>query len=132
MLASRELQFVKSQRVAHLATADASGRPHVVPVCPVVEGVKIYIASETKAKKIRNLRKNSNVTFVFDEYHDSWRGLKGVMIQGRAKVVDAKTFKRMRTKLYKKYPKYESDAALEYGESSIIEVIAKKKLAWGF
>jgi len=46
--------------------------------------------------------------------------------------IDRKTFTRVRSKLYKKYPKYESDAALEFGESSVIEITPQEKVAWGF
>src|SRR5690349_8740766 len=113
---TRELSLIRKARVARVATVDSKGMPHVVPVCPVLAGPKVYFASETTAQKIRNIRRKPSIAMVFDEYHDSWRGLKGVMIQGRAKIVDSKTFNRIRAMLYKKYPHYESDAALEFGE----------------
>ena len=129
---SRELSFIKKMGVARVATADAEGMPHVVPVCPLVEGSRIYFASESSARKIQNIKANPEIAIVFDEYHDSWRGLKGVMIRGQAKLVDRKMFAHVRSKLYKKYPKYESDAALEFGESSVIEITPEGKVAWGF
>ena len=123
---------MKRLGVARVATVNDEGKPHVVPVCPLVENSKLYFASETGAKKIRNIKANHEIAIVFDEYRDSWRGLKGVMIRGRARLVDQKTFNHVRSKLYKKYPRYESDAALEFGESSIIEIVSKQKLSWGF
>src|SRR5262249_40855377 len=105
---------------------------HVVPVCPLVEGSRLYFASESNAKKIQNIKSNPEIAIVFDDYRDSWRGLKGVMIRGRAKMVDRKTFNRVRSRLYKKYPKYESDAVLEFGESSVVEIMPRQKVAWGF
>src|SRR5262245_2031745 len=111
---NRELSFMKKMGVARVATVDAEGVPHVVAVCPLVEDSRLYFASESGAKKVRNIKANPEIAMVFDEYHDSWRGLKGVMIRGRARLVDQKTFSRVRSKLYKKYPKYESDAALEF------------------
>ena len=129
---NRELSFMRKMGVARIATSDAECAPHAVPVCPLVEGSRLYFASETNAKKVRNIKANPQIVIVFDEYHDSWRGLKGVMIRGRARIVDRKTFIRVRSKLYKKYPKYESDAALEFGESCVVEIIPKEKVAWGF
>ena len=41
MLPDRELAFVNSRRVGHLATADAGGTPHVVPVCYAIEGAAL-------------------------------------------------------------------------------------------
>lgn len=38
-------QFVISQRVGHLATGDASGEPHVTPVCYVLDGANLCYPS---------------------------------------------------------------------------------------
>src|SRR3954471_15283198 len=127
---TKELTFIRKAKVARVATVDNKGVPHVVPVCPVLSGPKVYFASETKAKKIQNIKQKPAIAMIFDEYHDSWRGLKGVMIQGRPKIVDRKTFNRIRTMLYRKYPQYKSAAALEYGESSIIEITIQHKFGW--
>ena len=75
MLSAEELRFIESQRVAHLATADASGRPHVVPVCFAYLDGRIYIAIDEKPKRslrlkrLRNIEKNpySISTWMRDE-----------------------------------------------------------------
>src|SRR4051812_958001 len=103
-IAAKHLSLMKKAKVARVATVDPDGMPHVVAVCPILDGTKIYFASETSAKKVRNIRKNPVIAMVFDEYHDSWRGLKGVMIQGKPKIVGRKTFERVRAKLYRKFP----------------------------
>ena len=130
-ISNAESSFIKMLGVARVATVSAEGVPHVVPVCPLLDGSRIYFASESGAKKMHNIEANPEIAIVFDQYRESWRGLKGIMIEGHAKLVDRKTFNRVRSKLYKKYPRYESDAALEFGESSIIEVVPKKKFSWG-
>ena len=48
----------------------------------------------------------------------------------RRLVVEAE-FKKMRRRLYAKYPKYSSEAALELEDSVIIELIPEKKFSWG-
>lgn len=48
-------------RVARLATADAAGRPHLVPVAFAVEGDTIYSAVDGKPKRTRELRRLANV-----------------------------------------------------------------------
>ena len=50
-LSPDELSFVQAQRVARLATVDASGQPHVVPVCFVHLAGCIYIAIDEKPKQ---------------------------------------------------------------------------------
>jgi len=131
-LTKTESDFVQSQGVARLATIGADGAPHNVPVCPVLDRGKVYIGTETEAKKVKNIRSNPQVTIVFDQYRDSWNGLRGVMLQCTARIVEQKEFKNIRQKLYDKYPKYESQSALEPGESVIVELLPEKKFSWGF
>ena len=38
MLTEVERRFLDAQRVARLATADAGGRPHVIPICYAADG----------------------------------------------------------------------------------------------
>ena len=133
MKLSKQLQdFVKGQGVGRLATAGGDNAPHNVPVCPVWVNGNVYIASEKDAKKVKNIQANPNATITFDVYRDSWNGLRGVMLQGTAHVVDEKLFKRIRTKLYEKYPKYKSQSPVEPEDSVIIELVPEKKFSWGF
>ena len=48
---ARTRQFLERQRLAHLATADAGGEPHVIPVCFALAGDSVYIAIDEKPKK---------------------------------------------------------------------------------
>lgn len=48
-------------RVARLATADAAGRPHLVPIAFAVAGDTIYSAVDAKPKRSRALRRLANV-----------------------------------------------------------------------
>ena len=131
-LTKKETDFVKSQGVARLATVSAEGIPHNVPVCPLFDRGKVYVATESGAKKVRNIDSNRQTAIVFDEYRNSWKDLRGVMLQCTARVVDEGQFKKIRQKLYKKYPKYKSQAALEPGESLIVELNPENKFSWGF
>lgn len=48
-------------RVARLATADAAGSPHIVPIAFAVEGDTIYSAVDAKPKRTKALRRLANV-----------------------------------------------------------------------
>ena len=50
------LQYIASQRVARLATADAQGRPHVVPVCFAFDSERFYIPLDSKPKSVAPTR----------------------------------------------------------------------------
>ena len=99
--------FLAAQRVVRVATADRRGAPHVVPVCVVVAEGRIYFASGTDARKVRNLSENPQVTVVGDDYTEAWDGLRGVMVTGTARLVPrGPRFRRARRLLYAKYPQY--------------------------
>jgi nitroimidazol reductase NimA-like FMN-containing flavoprotein (pyridoxamine 5'-phosphate oxidase superfamily) len=131
-LTKTEADFIKSQGVARLATVSDDGMAHNVPICPVLDRGHIYVASEKNAIKVKHIHANPKAAIVFDMYRDSWRGLRGVMLQCSARLVDQKQFKKIRRKLYAKYPKYPTDAAIEPEDSVIIELIPEKKFSWGF
>ena len=124
--------FVARERVCRVATSSAQGQPHLVPVCHVVAGGKVYIGSANDGAKVRNLRANARITVTVDLYSDHWGSLKGVMIQGRGKLIErGPGFQRARKKLYAKYAQYAKEAAIAPSDSVIIEVTPKHVYAWG-
>ncbi len=69
-------------RVARLATADAEGVPHVVPVVFAVEGDTVVVAVDhkpkrtTALKRLANVRANPRVALLADHYaDDDWDAL---------------------------------------------------------
>ena len=125
--------FLSLQRVAHVATADAHGIPHVVPVCLVVEAGRLYFASGKTGRKIENLRTNPEVAVSADDYTEAWGGLRGVVVQGPARVhARTRTFRRIRRRLYAKYPQYVTEATLGDADSVVVEITPRRVYAWGF
>jgi coenzyme F420-0:L-glutamate ligase / coenzyme F420-1:gamma-L-glutamate ligase len=131
-LSRKAARLVELERVARVATVSASGTPHVVPVCHVLTGGKLYFGSGRRGAKVRNLRANPRVTVTVDLYSDAWDALKGVMVQGTATIVEkGPRFRRLRARLYRKYPQYPADAALGESDSVIVEVTPTHVFAWG-
>jgi nitroimidazol reductase NimA-like FMN-containing flavoprotein (pyridoxamine 5'-phosphate oxidase superfamily) len=130
-LTAKEKDFVQCLRVARVATVSPDGVPHNVPVCPIFEKNKIYFGTERGARKVRNIEANPNVTIVFDEYTDAWEYLRGVMFQGKARIVNAKEFRELRKKIYDKYSQYQRAAPLGDRDSVIVEVTPERKFSWG-
>jgi nitroimidazol reductase NimA-like FMN-containing flavoprotein (pyridoxamine 5'-phosphate oxidase superfamily) len=124
-------KLVEWERVCRVATASPAGVPHVVPVCHVLDDGKLYFASETGARKIRNVRQNPHVTVTVDLYSDDWANLKGVMIQGSATIVAKARFRKIRRLLYEKYPQYPDMSAIGERDSVIVEVTPRHAFAWG-
>jgi PPOX class probable F420-dependent enzyme len=122
-LTSGEREIVRWARVARLATVDADGRPHVVPISPVLDGEVLLFATDEESVKVRNLRRNPHVALVFDDYLEDWGRLRAVMVRGTARVLDhGPEWERVRDLLYAKYVQYVPVAPIEPGRSVIVEV----------
>ena len=135
MFSADQVRFTESQRVAHLATADANGRPHVVPVCFAYLNRRIYIAIDEKPKRslrlkrLRNIEENPRVALVLDRYDEDWSRLAWVLVQGTAAVLDrGPEHGRALTALREKYPQY-LEMALE--GRPVISVTAERVSSWG-
>lgn len=131
-LRGKVLAFIRSQRVARLASVGADATPHNVPICPVILSSKIYFASERDARKIRNIQRNPRVALAFDHYSEEWKQLAGAMIVGTGVIsTQGATFRRARQALYRKYRQYARVAPIAEGESVIVCVTPTKSFSWG-
>jgi len=85
---------VSESRVARLATIDADGRPHLVPIVFVLAGETLYTAVDAKPKRSRALRRIENarsrpeVTVLVDRYDEDWSLLWWIRLRGQARVLD--------------------------------------------
>ncbi len=81
-------------RVARLATADASGLPHLVPIVFALDGETVYSAVDAKPKRttalrrLANVRENPRVAILADHYEEDWSKLWWVRADGHGRVLD--------------------------------------------
>jgi PPOX class probable F420-dependent enzyme len=81
--------------VARLATVDAVGRPHLVPVCFAFDGKRLVSAVDAKPKRTARLRRLDNIAanpaveVLVDHYEDDWSALWWVRLTGQARVLAA-------------------------------------------
>src|ERR671939_134241 len=73
--------FLARQRVGHLATADAAGQPHVIPVCYALVGRAVYSVLDLKPKQ--------RAALVVDVYAEDWSRLGYVLLRGTARLVES-------------------------------------------
>src|SRR4029450_1078772 len=73
-----QARMIEWERVARVATA-GGGMPHLVPVCHVLAGGKIYFGSGKRGRKVRNVRANPRLALTGDGYSVDWRRLTGGM-----------------------------------------------------
>ena len=95
MLNETQRRFVETRRVGHLATADATGAPYLVPVCFGLAGQTIYITIDEKPKRqgrpmkrVRNILENPRAAFIVDRYDEDWTRLGWVMLRGPAEILE--------------------------------------------
>jgi PPOX class probable F420-dependent enzyme len=82
------LEFLASgARVLQVATIGRDGSPHLAPMWFVIDDGKVVFRSFTKSQKIVNLRRDPRIT-VLVESGETYDSLRGVMIRGRATLID--------------------------------------------
>jgi PPOX class probable F420-dependent enzyme len=94
MEAEEMRERVRDARVARLATVGGDGRPHLVPICFVLEGDVLYSAVDEKPKRsqrlkrLENIRSHPEVTVLVDHYEEDWTRLWWVRLDGTASVLE--------------------------------------------
>ncbi|MEU1824635.1 TIGR03668 family PPOX class F420-dependent oxidoreductase [Streptomyces abikoensis] len=99
--------------VARLATAGASGAPHLVPVTFALDGDTLYFAIDHKPKstqnlrRLRNIKENPQVSALVDHYADDWHALWWARADGHARIrTDPEHRETAIALLQAKYPQY--------------------------
>jgi PPOX class probable F420-dependent enzyme len=119
--ASEARERFAAGRVARLATADAAGRPHVVPIVFVVDGDHVYSAVDAKPKRttalrrLANVRENPAVSVLVDHYDDAdWSALWWVRADGCGRVLEPDEAEALRavSLLSARYPQQRATGAV--------------------
>ena len=102
-------------RVARLATTDADGSPHLVPVVFALVGETVWTAVDAKPKtttalrRLDNVRAHPAVSLLVDHYADDWATLWWVRADGVATVLDVDEGRAGLDALTAKYPQYQDN-----------------------
>jgi PPOX class probable F420-dependent enzyme len=138
MLTDQQRRFLEAGRVARLATADARGRPHVVPVCYALIESTVYFTIDEKPKRrpgarlkrLSNLRANPFAALVVDRYDEDWSRLGWVMVQGRADVLEAGLEHDLaQARLRARYPQL---ATMRIEGLPVVAVRVEHAASWGW
>jgi len=126
-LTKKEEGFLGKNEIGRLATVSPVGMPHVVPVSYIYHGGKLLVATDYETKKYRNLSVNNRVAFVVDVYRPN----RGILIQGRATIVEAgPEFAETYALFYKRFSWVRADPWKE-GEAPFISIEPTNKVSWG-
>ena len=131
--------FLDSARRAHLATASADGRPHVVPVCfALLDDATVVFAIDEKPKprgralrRLRNLSENDRFSLLVDRWDEDWSRLAFLMIEGRGALSeDAARSAAAIDALRARYPQYVR-MGLIVGRHPVVELAIERVHRWG-
>ncbi len=94
LAADEARQRFAGEWVAHMATVDLDGRPHVVVHTFAAEGDWVFHAVDHKPKRtaelqrLANIRAHSDVSVLVDHYSDEWERLWWVRADGVAHIFE--------------------------------------------
>lgn len=136
VLTPSQAALLSAAPVGRLATADAAGRPHVIPVCFACDGRRIYSALDAKPKRgqladlrrVRNIRANPQASLVIDHYEADWSKLWYLLVSGTAELIDAGDEHSTALALLRaKYPQYR---AMALDDNPIIRITPQRAVGW--
>ena len=140
-LTERQRRFLDAGRVGHLATADRSGAPHLIPVCYAVDDQTesrptLYITIDEKPKRrdiplkrVRNILENPQAAFIVDRWDEDWTRLGWVMLRGLAEILAAgPEHDRAQALLRVRYPQYR---AMDLADLPVIALRIARAASWG-
>ena len=136
LLSIEQIVFLEAQRVGHLGTVDATGQPHVVPVCFAwLDGVlftpideKPKTADPLALRRVRNLQANPAVCLTVDHYEEDWRHLAWLQVRGHAEIVaEPATHLASIAALRARYPHYR---AMDLESRPMIRITPERVVEW--
>lgn len=128
-----EKNFLSKQKLLRLGTITKDGSPHIVPVWYMYESDKIYIGTNTRTKKAKNLKQNHNIAFCVDAGVNP--PIYGLMGKGKAKLILEKdNVKMIGKKILLRYFSKMTESAEELLDDTdcIIEIKPEKIITWNY
>jgi len=117
VLSAAEVEYLKNQRLARIATASPQGEPEVSPVGFEYDGKYFYVGSHDqslffKTQRYKNIKSgNTRVSLVIDDLRsvEPWRP-RGIKVRGTAEVVEHEGM---------------------FGKGSYLRISPKVTISWG-
>ena len=132
---SKLTEFLKKEKILHLATIDDKCTPHIIPVWYLYSMKKIYVGTNTRTQKAKNIKVHKKVSFCVD-VGVSAPNIFGVMGKGTAKLLREKSIvNRIAKRILLRYFKsLDNKSARELLEDTdcIIEIIPKEFSNWDY
>ena len=137
-LPADQAELLAHAPVGRLATADATGVPHVIPVCYAVMDGAIYSvldqkpkrASLTRLRRVRNILANPRVSLVVDRYEENWERLWYILISGHAELLEEGAERPAAIQVLRE--KYTQYRPMNIDPNPVIKITPSHVVSWGF
>ena len=138
-LTESQARYLADARVARLATADADGRPHVIPVCFAYDGRAIYIVLDQKPKtvelsrlrRVRNILANPQASLVVDHWDEDWQALRYILASCWAELLAGEEDEAAEAVALLRV-KYRQYREMELEGNPVIKLTPQRFTAWSF
>ena len=132
---SKLTEFLKKEKILHLATIDDKCTPHIIPVWYMYSAKKIYVGTNTKTQKAKNIKIHKKVSFCVDVGVNA-PNIFGVMGKGTAKLLKEKIIvnkiaKKILLRYFKSLNNKSTKELLE-DTDCIIEILPKDFSNWKY
>ena len=131
---------LEESRVARLATLDAAGEPHIVPICYGYDGRVFYSAVDLKPKRVapeklarlQHIKARPQVALLIDQYDEEWSRLWYILVRGTAKLIPTSAPRERAQAIRRLGAKYSQYAAgMLPDDAPIIQITPKRIISWG-
>ena len=136
-LSEARARWFAAAPIGHLATADVSGAPHVIPVCYAFDGRAVFSVLDQKPKstelmrlrRVRNIQANPQVSLVVDHYEEDWSRLGYILVAGKAELLLEGEERGDAVRLLRQ--KYSQYRAMDLESNPVIKITPQRVVCWG-
>jgi F420H(2)-dependent biliverdin reductase len=121
ILSPEMIAKLESQQNLWFSSVRADGRPHLAPVWFVWHGGKIYVGTDPKSVKVKNIMLNPRVAVALED------GAKPVICEGTVRLVERPWAEDLLSAFFQKY---EWDLLKEEQYNCLLEITPERWLGW--
>lgn len=121
MPSEKALQKLGEQKVIWFSSVRADGRPHLAPIWFVWLDGKIYVSTDPRSVKSKNIRRDGHVALALED------GTSPVICEGIAQPIAPPYSDEIKQAFFQKY-EWNLDTEQQYND--LLEVTPEKWLVW--
>ncbi len=123
----KEAQFLEQNEMCRIATASKKGEPHLVPVSYVYQDGFVFVVTDYRTRKLKNLRENPHAAVLID----TGGTRQALMVSGPAELIEKGEEYRRIYKLFHSRLDWVKRDPWKEGEAPFVKIAPSFKAGWG-